>query len=66
VSSRNGASRWAEHINLYGNAGAHPETYGEVSMDEARDVALLLRSLFDAVYVLPGNIKKDLGLFESE
>ncbi len=46
---------------MYGNAGAHPEAYGEVSMDEARDVALLLRSLFDAVYVLPANIKKWRG-----
>lgn len=52
---------WADHINLYGNAGAHPEAYGEVSMSEAREVALLLRSLFDAVYVLPANIKMRRG-----
>lgn len=52
---------WAEHINLYGNAGAHPEAYGDVSMDEAREIALLLRSLLDAVYVLPANIKMRRG-----
>lgn len=49
---------WAEHVHLYGNAGAHPEAYGKVSVDEAQDVAALLRSLLEAVYVLPANIAR--------
>ena len=27
---------WADHVNLYGNAGAHPEVYGPVSPEEAK------------------------------
>ncbi|MEY2421776.1 MAG: hypothetical protein QOI95_1843 [Acidimicrobiaceae bacterium] len=49
---------WATHVRLYGNAGAHPDLFGPVTVDEAHDVALLIQSLLDVLYVVPANIAK--------
>jgi hypothetical protein len=47
---------WVTHVRLYGNAAAHPEQFGEVSAEEAQDVARLVHTLLELLYVLPGNI----------
>lgn len=49
---------WAEHVNLYGNAGAHPEVYGNVTPEEAKDVALLTRSMIELLYEAPAKFAK--------
>jgi len=49
---------WADHVRLYGNAGAHPDKFGDVDMPEAEDVSRLTHSLIDAIYILPANIAK--------
>lgn len=49
---------WAEHVNLYGNAGAHPETYGNVSPEEARGVAALTRSMIELLYEAPSKFAR--------
>lgn len=47
---------WADHVRLYGNAGAHPDKFGDVSQEEAEEVARLTFSLIEALYILPANI----------
>lgn len=49
---------WADHVRLYGNAGVHPDKFGDVSVEEAEDVARLTYSLIEALYVLPENIAR--------
>jgi hypothetical protein len=49
---------WADHVRLYGNAGVHPDKFGDVSQEEAEDVARLAYSLIEALYILPANIAK--------
>jgi hypothetical protein len=49
---------WIDHVRLYGNAGVHPDLFGDVSLDEALDVSRLVLTLFDVLYVLPGNIAR--------
>jgi Domain of unknown function (DUF4145) len=49
---------WAEHINLYGNAGAHPEVYGSVTPEEAKEVANLTRSMIDLLYETPAKFAR--------
>ena len=49
---------WANHVNLYGNAGAHPEVYGSVSPAEAKDVAALARSMIDLLYEAPAKFAR--------
>jgi Domain of unknown function (DUF4145) len=49
---------WAEHVNLYGNAGAHPEVYGNVTAEEAKEVALLTRSMIELLYEAPAKFAK--------
>ena len=49
---------WATHVRLYGNAGAHPELFGPVNMDEARDVERLTRTLIEQLYVIPATITR--------
>lgn len=49
---------WADHVRLYGNAGAHPDKFGDVSVEEAEDVARLTYSLIEAMYILPENIAR--------
>lgn len=49
---------WANHVNLYGNAGAHPEVYGDVTPSEAADVAALARSMIDLLYEAPAKFAR--------
>jgi hypothetical protein len=49
---------WAEHVNLYGNAGAHPEVYGNVTPEEAKDVAALTRGMIQLLYEAPAKFAK--------
>lgn len=49
---------WADHVRLYGNAGAHPDLFGDVAVDEATDVSELTRTLIEVVYVVPANIAR--------
>lgn len=49
---------WADHVRLYGNAGVHPDKFGDVSLDEAEDVAKLTYSLIETLYILPANIAR--------
>lgn len=50
--------QWADHVRLYGNAGVHPDKFGDVSQEEAEEVARLTYSLIEALYILPANIAK--------
>jgi hypothetical protein len=52
---------WATHVRLYGNAGAHPDQFGNVSTDEAGEVARLVHTMIELLYVLPANIAKQRG-----
>lgn len=47
---------WIDHVRLYGNAGAHPDLFGDVSLDEAKDVARLTATLIELLYVTPAKI----------
>jgi hypothetical protein len=47
---------WLDHVRLYGNAGAHPDLFGDVSLDEAKDVARLTETLIELLYVTPAKI----------
>ncbi len=47
---------WLDHVRLYGNAGAHPDLFGDVSLDEAKDVARLTETLIELLYVTPARI----------
>ena len=49
---------WVDHVRLYGNAGAHPNLFGDVSMDEAREVAGLTDTLIELLYTTPARIAK--------
>ena len=37
-------------------AGAHPDLFGDVSLDEAKDVARLTETLVELLYVTPAKI----------
>lgn len=47
---------WIDHVRLYGNAGAHPDPFGDVSLDEAKDVGRLTETLIELLYVTPAKI----------
>lgn len=49
---------WADHVRLYGNAGVHPDLFGDVSPEEAKDVAALTHTLIDLLYVTPARVAK--------
>ncbi len=49
---------WATHIRLYGNAGAHPDLFGDVSVEEAQEVSRLVSTMIEILYVLPAKIAK--------
>lgn len=52
---------WVDHIRLYGNAGVHPDLFGDVSLDEAKDVARLTETLIELMYITPERIAKRLA-----
>jgi hypothetical protein len=43
-------------VRLYGNAGAHPDVYGDVTLDEAQDLARLIKTFVEVMYILPATI----------
>lgn len=47
---------WVDHVRLYGNAGVHPDLFGDVSLDEAKDVARLVETLIELLYITPARI----------
>jgi hypothetical protein len=49
---------WIDHVRLYGNAGAHPDLFGGVSLDEAKDVARLTETLIELLYITPAKIAR--------
>jgi hypothetical protein len=49
---------WAEHVNLYGNAGAHPYIYGAVTPEEAKNTAALTRSMIELLYEAPARFER--------
>lgn len=49
---------WATHTRLAGNAGAHPDLFGDVREEEALDLQRLVQQLIEAIYVMPANIEK--------
>ena len=49
---------WATHIREMGNAGAHPDIFGRVSTEEARDLQRLVEQLTQLLYIVPAGIAK--------
>lgn len=49
-------SEWMTHVRLYGNAGAHPDLFGDVSVEEAQEVSRLVFTMIELLYVMPGQI----------
>jgi hypothetical protein len=49
---------WVDQVRLYGNAGVHPDLFGDVSVEEAKDVARLTETLIDLLYTTPAKIAK--------
>lgn len=49
---------WADHIRVIGNAGAHPNTLAPVSIKEAEELARLLASLLDYLYIMPAKVRR--------
>ena len=47
---------WIDHVRLYGNAGVHPDLFGDVSPEEAKDVGNLTGTLIELLYVTPAKI----------
>jgi hypothetical protein len=47
---------WATHIRQTGNAGAHPEKFEPVSMDQAVDLQKFLRELMNFLYLQPARL----------
>lgn len=51
-------AEWADHVREMGNAGAHPEIFGNVTQNEAEDLQGLVKSMLDYLYVLPASITR--------
>lgn len=49
---------WVGHIKDMGNAGAHPEIFGEVSEEEAEELRRLVEQLLNVLYVVPATITR--------
>jgi hypothetical protein len=49
---------WVDHVRLFGNAGVHPDLFGDVSPEEAQDVASLVATLIELLYTTPAKIAK--------
>lgn len=47
---------WIDHVQLYRNAGAHPDLFGDVSLEEAKDVERLTETLIEPLYINPAKI----------
>jgi hypothetical protein len=49
---------WADHVRLFGNAGAHPNLFGAVTQDEAEEVLRLVRMMIELLYEVPARIAR--------
>jgi hypothetical protein len=49
---------WAGHIKDMGNAGAHPEVFGDVTQEEVEDLQSLVEQLLQFLYVQPARIAR--------
>lgn len=49
---------WADHIRLLGNAGAHPSELAPVSVDEATELASMIASLVEYLYMMPARVQR--------
>lgn len=47
---------WAHHIRSTGNAGAHPEKFDPVTMDQASDLQRFVRELLNFLYEQPARL----------
>jgi Domain of unknown function (DUF4145) len=47
---------WAHHIRTTGNAGAHPEKFDPVTMDQATDLQRFVRELLNFLYEQPARL----------
>jgi hypothetical protein len=47
---------WVDQVRMYGNAGVHPDLFGDVTIDQAKDVARLVETLIELLYVTPARI----------
>lgn len=55
---------WADHLNLLGNEGAHPEDYDDVTETEATGLGKFVRHLIRHEYEMPAQLLRDQGLLE--
>jgi hypothetical protein len=53
-----GLADWAQEIRVVGNTGAHYDALGDVTLDEARDLADLARRMLEYLYELPARIDR--------
>lgn len=51
-------AEWADTIRLLGNAGAHPNELAPVSQDEADELARLMNSMVEFVYIVPARVRR--------
>lgn len=49
---------WATHIREWGNAGAHPEVFGPVTIEDAQDLEGLVSAMLDILYIQPDKLNK--------
>lgn len=49
---------WATHIRETGNAGAHPEKFEPVKMEQATDLQRFIRQLIEFLYIQPARLRK--------
>lgn len=53
----NSLAEWADTVRLLGNAGAHPNELEPVSQHEADELARLISSIVEYLYVVPARVK---------
>lgn len=53
-------AEWVDHVRVIGNAGAHPESWEPVSVDDAKDLQQLVFQMFQVVYVVPARIQRSM------
>jgi hypothetical protein len=51
-------AEWADTVRVLGNAGAHPNELEPVSQQEADELARLITSIVEYLYVVPARVKR--------
>ncbi|MFE3989956.1 DUF4145 domain-containing protein [Nocardia tengchongensis] len=51
-------AEWATHIREVGNAGAHPEAFEEVTLEQAEDLKGLTLALIESLYLHPAKLQR--------